>query len=120
MSRQRLLILFLVSLFSLAMIGAKTAQAGPTSTPTATPTATAAPTPTATPTAMPQDLDFFTNFEDVIPNTVPGEIIVVGVSPTTANLGGDAFGGRANIRRLYHSGSRAWMVLPNGTAVRSA
>jgi len=115
MSLQKPLFLFLVSLFSLAMIGAKTAQAGPTPTPTATPTATAVPT--VTPTAIPQDLDFFTNFEDVIPNTVPGEIIVVGVSPTTANLGGDAFGGRIGNKSLYHSGRRAWMVLPNGTGV---
>ncbi len=96
---------------------ATSAIAGPTATPTATPIPTATPTATPTPGQMPQDLEFFTNFEDVIPNTVPGEIIVVGVSPTTANLGGDAFGGRANIRRLYHSGSRAWMVLPNGTGV---
>jgi len=65
--------------------------------------------------AAPQDLDFFTNFEDVAPNTVPGEIIVIGVSPTTANLGGDAFGGRIGVGEFYHSGVRAWMVLPNGT-----
>ena len=141
MSLQKLLFLFLVSLFSFAVTGARTAQAGPTATPTATPitaatlTPTATPiatspgtpgptatptsttTPTATPSAMPEDLDFFTDFEDVDPNTAPGEIIVVGVSPTTANLGGDAFGGRIGNKSLYHSGARAWMVLPNGTGV---
>ena len=55
MSLQKPLFLFLVSLFSLAVIGAKTAQAGPTATPTATPIATATPipTPTATPTGTP-------------------------------------------------------------------
>jgi len=93
---------------------ATSAIAGPTPTPTATPIPTATPTATPTPGQMPQDLEFFTNFEDVIPNTVPGEIIVVGVSPTTANLGGDAFGGRIGLGEFYHSGRRAWMVLPNG------
>jgi hypothetical protein len=83
--------------------------------PTPTPAPTAMPTPTTTPSAVPQDLDFFTNFEDVFPNTVPGEIIVVGLSPTTANLGGNAFGGQVGVGRLYHSGIRAWMVLPKGT-----
>jgi hypothetical protein len=65
MSRQKLLFLFLVSLFSFSMIGARTAQAGPVgtptatptdpppATPTATPTVTSEPTPTATPTAPP-------------------------------------------------------------------
>ena len=67
--------------------------------------------------AVPQDLEFFTSFEDINPNSAPGEIIVVGVSPTTANLGGDAFGGVVGIRGLYFSGIRAWMVLPNGTGV---
>jgi hypothetical protein len=65
--------------------------------------------------AVPEDLDFFTDFENV--NTSPGEIIVVGGSPTTANLGGDAFGGTLGVRALYHSGVRSWMVLPNGTGV---
>jgi hypothetical protein len=37
------------------------------------------------------------------------------VSPITANLGGDAFAGRIGVRRLYFSGSRSWMILPNGT-----
>ncbi len=63
--------------------------------------------------ALPEDQAVFTDFEGV--RSFPGEIIVVGVSPTTANLGGDAFGGRARIGELYHSGMRAWMVLPNGT-----
>ena len=65
--------------------------------------------------ALPEDQAVFTDFEGV--RSVPGEIIVVGVSPTTANLGGEAFGGRARIAALYHSGSRAWMVLANGTGV---
>ncbi len=69
--------------------------------------------------ALPEDLDFFTDFENVNPNTNPGEIIVVGGSPTTANLGGDAFGGRLGVRALYHSGVRSWMVLPDGTGVIS-
>ncbi|MFQ5974182.1 MAG: hypothetical protein ACE5Q3_17795, partial [Alphaproteobacteria bacterium] len=60
-------------------------------------------------------LDFFTSFEDIIPNTEPGEIIVVGGSPTTANLGGGAFAGRIFVTALYHTGLRSWMVLPNGT-----
>ncbi len=50
MSLQKSLFLFLVSLFSLAMIGAKIAEAGPTPAPTATPTATATATPIPTPT----------------------------------------------------------------------
>ena len=65
--------------------------------------------------ALPEDQAVFTDFEGV--RSVPGEIIVVGVSPTTANLGGEAFGGRARFAALYHSGSRAWMVLANGTGV---
>jgi len=69
--------------------------------------------------ALPQDQEVFTNFEDVFPNTIPGEIIVVGVSPRSADLGGDAFGGRLNIPALYHTGVRSWMVQPNGTGVMS-
>jgi hypothetical protein len=67
--------------------------------------------------ALPEDQAVFTNFEDVSPNTVPGEIIVVGVSPDSADLGGDAFGGRIGVGSLYHSGSRSWMVEANGTGV---
>jgi hypothetical protein len=67
--------------------------------------------------AAPEDLDFFTDFEDVNPNTSPGEIIVVGVSPTAANLGGDAFGGRIGVAALYHSGVRSWMVQTSGTGL---
>lgn len=69
--------------------------------------------------ALPEDQDVFTNFEDVSPNTSPGEIIVVGVSPASADLGGDAFGGRLGIMALYHSGTRSWMVQVNGTGVIS-
>ena len=32
-----------------------------------------------------------TSFEDIAPNSLPGEIIFVGVSPDIAELGGDAF-----------------------------
>jgi hypothetical protein len=67
--------------------------------------------------ALPEDQTVFTDFEDVFPNTVPGEIIVVGVSPDSADLGGDAFGGRIGVGTLYHSGLRSWMVEANGTGV---
>jgi hypothetical protein len=69
--------------------------------------------------ALPEDQDVFTNFEDVSPNTSPGEIIVVGVSPDSANFGGDAFGGRLGMAALYHSGTRSWMVQVNGTGLIS-
>jgi hypothetical protein len=67
--------------------------------------------------ALPEDQAVFTDFEDVFPNTIPGEIIVVGVSPDSADLGGDAFGGRIGVGPLYHSGVRSWMVEANGTGV---
>jgi hypothetical protein len=69
--------------------------------------------------AIPEDQDVFTDFEGVFPNTSPGEIIVVGVSPASADLGGDAFGGRIGVAALYHSGVRSWMVQANGTGVIS-
>ena len=67
--------------------------------------------------ATPEDLDFFTDFEDIGPNTNPGEIIVVGVPPETAELSGGAFAGSIRTRQLNFSGSRAWMVQTNGTGV---
>ena len=67
--------------------------------------------------AVPENLDFFTSFEDIIPNSGIGEIIVVGTSPTTAELGGDAFAGKEFMRSLYHTGDRSWMVLGNGVGV---
>jgi len=67
--------------------------------------------------ALPEDQTVFTSFEDVFPNTIPGEIITVGVSPDSADLGGDAFGGRIGVLALYHSGVRSWMVEANGTGV---
>jgi hypothetical protein len=67
--------------------------------------------------AVPQDLDFFTSFEDIIPNSGIGEIVVVGTSPTTAELGGDAFAGKVDVRSLYHTGDRSWMILGNGVGV---
>ena len=65
--------------------------------------------------AAPQDQDFFTDFEDIVPNTSVGEIIEVGAPPETAELGGDAFGGVVGIGPLYNSGIRAWMVTTGGT-----
>jgi hypothetical protein len=67
--------------------------------------------------ALPEGQAVFTDFEDVNPNTNPGEIIVVGVSPDSADLGGDAFGGRIGAGVLYHSGVRSWMVEANGIGV---
>lgn len=64
--------------------------------------------------ADPQLQAYFTDFEDVNPNTAIGEIIQVGVPPETAELGGDAFGGVVGLGQLYHSGLRAWMVVQNG------
>jgi hypothetical protein len=72
---------------------------------------------TAPAAALPQDQAVFTNFEQVSPNTVPGQIIVVGVSPDSADLSGDAFGGRIGAPALYHSGFRSWMVEANGIGV---
>ena len=63
--------------------------------------------------AVPQDLDFFTSFEDISPNSAIGEIIVLGTPPTTAEFGGDAFAGRIFVGALYHTGVRSWMVLEN-------
>jgi len=67
--------------------------------------------------ALPEDQAVFTDFGDVFPNTTSGEIIVVGVSPDSADLGGDAFGGQIGELDLYHSGSRSWMVEANGTGL---
>ena len=67
--------------------------------------------------AVPQDLDFFTSFEDINPNSAIGEIIVLGTSPTTAEFGGDAFAGRIFVAALYHTGLRSWMVVENGVGV---
>ena len=66
--------------------------------------------------ALPEDQSVFTDFENVS-NTIPGQIIVVGVSPDSADLGGNAFGGQTGVPALYHSGFRAWMVEANGTGV---
>jgi len=74
---------------------------------------------TAPAAAFPEDQDVFTDFEGVFPNTLPGVIIVVGVSPASADLGGDAFGGRVGAPALYRSGFRSWMVQANGTGVIS-
>jgi hypothetical protein len=67
--------------------------------------------------ALPEDQTYFTDFEDVSPNTTPGQIIVVGDFPESADLGGDAFGGRIGVGALYHSGAHAWMVEANGAGV---
>ncbi len=67
--------------------------------------------------ALPEDQAVFTSFEDV--DTLPGDLIVVGVSPDSADLTGDAFGAFLSMPLLYHSGSRSWMVLANGIGVIS-
>ncbi len=64
---------------------------------------------------MPQDQAVFTSFEGII--TDPGQIIVVGVSPHSADLTGDAFAAFLGMPLLYHSGSYSWMVLSNATGV---
>ena len=61
--------------------------------------------------ALPEGQAVFTDFEHVSPNTSSGETITVGVSPDSAELGGDAFGGRIGVLSLYHSGVRSWMVV---------
>ena len=58
-----------------------------------------------------------TSFETVSPNSLPGEIIVVGVAPETAELGGNAFAGRIFEGLLYHTGLRSWMVQTSGTGI---
>ena len=65
--------------------------------------------------ALPKHQAVFTDFEGI--NTAVGEIIVVGVSPDSAELSGDAFAAFLGIDALYHSGTYSWMVLPNGTGV---
>ena len=67
--------------------------------------------------ALPQDQTVFTSFEDVIPNTNVGDLIVVGVSPDSADLTGKAFAGSVGLFALYHTGFRSWMVVANGTGV---
>ena len=67
--------------------------------------------------AFPQDQAVFTSFEDIDPNTAVGELIVVGVSPDSADFTGDAFAGVLGVFSLYHSGLKSWMVLKNGTGV---
>ena len=47
--------------------------------------------------ALPQDQAVFTSFEDISPNTAVGELIVVGVSPDSADLTGDAFAGKVGV-----------------------
>jgi hypothetical protein len=64
--------------------------------------------------AAPEDLDVFTDFENVNPNTAVGEIIEVGTPPESAEFSGDAFGGVVGLGQLYHSGLRAWMVIESG------
>ena len=59
--------------------------------------------------AEPEDQAVFTNFENITPNTSPGDVIVVGVSPDSADLAGDAFGGAIGVVALYHSCCKAWM-----------
>jgi len=67
--------------------------------------------------AAPEALDVFTSFEEFDPNSVIGQTIVVGTSPTTAEFGGNAFAGRIGVGALYHTGRRSWMVLENSLGV---
>ncbi len=67
--------------------------------------------------ALPEDQTVFTSFEDIIPNTAVGDLIVVGVSPDSADLTGDAFAGSVGLFALYRTGFRSWMVVANGTGV---
>ncbi len=65
--------------------------------------------------ALPKHQAVFTDFEGI--NTAVGEIIVVGVSPDSANLTGKAFAGSVGLFALYRTGFRSWMVVANGTGV---
>jgi hypothetical protein len=67
--------------------------------------------------AVPETQAVFTDFEDISPNTIPMEIITVGASPDSADLGGDAFGGIIGVGALYHTCCKAWMVLAKSTGV---
>ncbi len=67
--------------------------------------------------ALPHEQAVFTSFEEIDPNTAVGEPIVVGASPDSAVLTGDAFAGVIGDFALYHSGFKSWMVLKNGTGV---
>ncbi len=69
--------------------------------------------------SLPQDQTVFTSFEEIDPNTAVGELIVVGVSPDSADFTGDAFAGVIGVFDLYHSGIKSWMVVTNGTGVIS-
>jgi hypothetical protein len=64
--------------------------------------------------AAPEDLEFFSDFENLNPNTAVGEIFDVGLAPDVGSFGGDAFGGRVGNPALYRSGVRSWMVVPAG------
>jgi hypothetical protein len=67
--------------------------------------------------AVPETQAVFTDFEDISPNTIPMEIITVGASPDSADLGGNAFGGAIGAGALYHTCCKAWMVLAPGTGL---
>jgi hypothetical protein len=67
--------------------------------------------------AVPETQAVFTDFEDISPNTIPMEIITVGASPDSADLGGNAFGGAIGTGPLYHTCCKAWMVLAPGTGL---
>ena len=65
--------------------------------------------------ALPEDQTVFTSFEGI--TTVPGQLIVVGVSPDSVELTGDAFSASLGVPALYHTGDWSWMVVANGTGV---
>ena len=72
---------------------------------------------TSVASAAPIDLEVFTDFDELVPNTVVGVPFDIGTEPERATFGGDAFKGIVGIPELYFSGSRAWMVIPSGTGI---
>lgn len=67
--------------------------------------------------ADPMDLDVFTTFEEITPNTLPNEPFTIGTSPASAEFSGNAFAGVGGVPELYFSGIRAWMVMPDSTGL---
>jgi hypothetical protein len=65
--------------------------------------------------ALPEDQTVFTSFEGI--TTAPGQPIVIGVSPDSAEFTGDAFSASLGILALYHNGSWSWMVVADGTGM---
>ena len=64
-------------------------------------------------TAEPITQTFFFDFEDITVNTVPEVPFVMGTSPNELTFDGQAFAGTTGTPELYHSGTSAWMILPD-------